>query len=204
MRLSKRASRRCSPRRACVVQLDSEWHLARAAADGWFAGEQQSLPALLLIVEAVGKVRRCGNLQRRSRAWRGGSSRPSRGGLRRSGHWIFHRRDAPRGIYPTASVRGSSQIRGWLAIARAGGAGAVLPRVAGFRLGGPQSRRGRKGALTMRWLQAGDISAASRPSIPRSSWCCRMRPDEVEGVLVERQQPARCDAFLANLVKADS
>jgi hypothetical protein len=42
-----------------------------------------------------------------------------------------------------------------------------------------------------------------RPSV-RRSLCCRTRPDEVEGVLVERQQPARCDAFLANLVKADS
>src|SRR4051812_41603235 len=36
-----------------VVQLDSERRLDRAAADRWFCGEQQSPPALLLVVRRL-------------------------------------------------------------------------------------------------------------------------------------------------------
>ena len=128
-----------------------------------------------------------------SLAWRSQSAVAR--GLRRSGHWRF----------PLAETRhaGFTRQRPSEAAVRSGGVAGYRSRrgagaVASARSGLPARRSAiptREGALTMRWLQAGDISAASRPSILRSSRCCRLRPDQRRRRLVERQQPARCDAF---------
>jgi hypothetical protein len=88
-------------------------------------------------------------------AWRAEDSAPS---LSLAEASVMRPSDSTREPRP----RQQSDPGGSLVIARVGESRRRASARARFRLGGPQSRRGRTGALTMLWRRAGEISVAPR------------------------------------------